>query len=123
MDIQRDRCMGQGAGSCIQYCLCFPRRIRRLERHVPSKVVAENLGAEKARSHIIVNQQGGSGRGSRGAYLVHLEPFKETPHILFLYMASKLTTPGFFNHHVLITVTLEFSVHNLPLALPSEVPG
>jgi hypothetical protein len=58
-----------------------------------------------------------------GAHLVHLEPFKETSHVLFLHMGSKLTASGFFNRHVLVTVTFEFGIHGFSLALPSEVPG
>jgi hypothetical protein len=58
-----------------------------------------------------------------GAHLVHLEPFEETSHILFLHVASKLTASGFFNRHVLVTVTLEFGVYEFSLAMSSEVPG
>ena len=58
-----------------------------------------------------------------GAHLVHLEPFKETSHVLFLHMGPKLTASGFLNRHILVAVALEFSVHSFSLALPSEVPG
>lgn len=58
-----------------------------------------------------------------GAHLVHLEPFKETSHILFLHMGPKLTAPGFLNRHVLVTVAFEFGVYNFSLALPPEITG
>ena len=56
-------------------------------------------------------------------YLVYLEPLKETSHVLFLHVGSKLTASGFFDCHVLVTISFELSVQGFPLALPSKVSG